>query len=260
MTRLGDKMTKKIIIYTVLTIILTFHIQLKAEDTKVDDSILKNLEYPELVVTPLASQRLKQEAEQESHKKWLNLTAIQVSGLMTFYSGMQLDGNYNNELTVAEKIKDNKERVDNASQLAKTIGAAWFLGATALSAFYNPYSSGYEEIKNAPRKSKQQKLTRERIAEEKIETAGSLGRKLKYLSILTNLIANGFVLAEGQEDTRLVGALGALGAFAPLIFESQWEITADVHQEYKKKIYGPVSGLVPGSQGYIPTLGIAMSY
>lgn len=251
---------KSTLLIVSMTILSTFLFTPVNAQNKKSNDFLKNLEYPELVVTPLASDRLRKEAKSERRKKWLNLAAIQLSGLMTFYAGTQAAGDYDSGLTDPEEIKDNKDKVDNASQLAQTVGGLWLLGATALSAFYTPYDTGYKKIKNLPRKTKQQKLVRERLAEEKLNAAGSLGRKLKYLSVASNLLANAMVIAEGQEDTQVSGAIAALTAFAPLIFESRWERISEVHESYKKKIYGPVSGLAPGKNGYIPTLGIAMTF
>ena len=257
-------MKKNIVSYTILALIsLISTTAFTAESEKAQDNepvLLRSLNYPELQVTPLASQRLQQESEQENSKKWLNLAAIQISGLMTFYAGTQVDGDYDTNLTNSQEILDNRDRVDGASALAKTIGGAWFIGATALSAFYNPYNSGFKDVKSLLNKTKQQKLIRERMAEEKLEAAGKLGRKLKYLSVFSNAVASALVMTEGQDDTKLIGALSALTAFAPLLFESQWEITAETHQNYKKKIYGPISGWIPGSQGLVPALGVAMTF
>ncbi len=233
---------------------------LATSNSQETDDYLKNLEYPELVVTPLASQRLQDEARNESKTKWTSLASIQVSGLLTFLAGKQADGDYDTKLNSPNSIAKNKERVDNASQLAQTIGAAWFVGASILSLTYSPYSAGLDSIKNLPKKSKQQKLARERMAEEKLNTAGDLAKKLKYLSALTNVLANGYLLAETQEDSQITAGVALIGALAPFIFPSHWETVSDLHKGYKKKIYGPVSNITPTSRGYVPTLGLAMTF
>jgi hypothetical protein len=233
---------------------------LNAQESTETPLLSDSLEYPELSVTPLASQRLKEEALQENKNKWSNLSSIQISGLLTYLAGQQAAQDYNPNLKEPQAQDDNRDKIDNASDTAKLIGGFWFLGATTLTLVKSPYKDGFNEIKKLPQKTKQQRLARERLAEEKINAAGNLGKKIKYLSLATNILANSLILMEAQEDAQVSAAIAVIGAFTPFVFESRWETVSDLHRDYKKKIYGPISFIIPRENHWIPGLGMTFLF
>lgn len=50
--------------------------------------------------------------------------------------------------------------------------------------------------------------------------------------------------------TKITGGIAALASVAPLLFETSWERVGDTHREYKKRIYGPLTSVMPS-----PTTG-----
>lgn len=248
------------ILLQLLALCLTFSLAIQPTCAQDSKEILKQLEYPELVVTPLASQRLKDEAQNEKGNSWSRWTPIQLSAAITLASGLSSNGDYDKGLIGNQEIKNNKDGVDNASQFATTVGAGWLAGTIWLSVTYSPYEKGYSEIKESVPKTKKQKLAQERKAEEYIHRAGEFTKKIKYISLVSNLLANAYVLAEAQEDSQTTAAFGVLGSFLPILFPLHWETTSQTHNDYKKKIYGPISSMVPTQNGWVPTVGLAMSF
>lgn len=255
---LGDLLKKAL--FFLFTLMIGILLTLESAFSQETNEVLKQLEYPELVVTPLASQRLREEAAKEKSGNWSHWLPIQISAAMTLAAGMSADGDYDKGLVRDSEIKKNKDQVDNSSQFAFVVGAGWLISSTFFSITYTPYTKGFNETKDAIIKTKKQKLAKERSAEEHIHHAGSFSKKIKYLAIASNILANAYVLSEAQEDSQITAAFGILGAFIPVIFPLHWETISDTHNSYKKKIYGPISQLVPTSNGYIPTLGLAMSF
>ncbi len=190
--------------------------------------------YPELLVVPKASERLKKEAQLENRNSWTRHIPVQVSALVTLGAGMMAmqDKNHN---------KDERETAKGAGQLATMVGGGW-LGATVLaSALYRPYRSCLKTVRPSSPKNRKDQLVRERAAEECIDAPASLGRKASWLSFLTNLAAGVYVASTADEDlTKAVGGTAALAAFAPMMFSYHWEDVKSYHQDYKKRIYGPI--------------------
>ena len=82
-----------------LAFLMSFQLQALAKDkeTKEED----RLSYPELVVTPRASERLAIEAKREQKKRWFALGSIQFSSLMTILASNQTE--VDSELTLDER-------------------------------------------------------------------------------------------------------------------------------------------------------------
>ena len=137
-----------------LVFVLVFSTQAFAQD----------LSYPELNVTPRASKRVSYEAKLESGGIWLEYAPIQLSSLMLLGAGSMSSGN----------VKNEKDEQEAAPGVAIAVGAVW-LGATtwALSS-YRPYRAALKRLAKLPYKSKRDKLTRERLAEEELNNLKSL--------------------------------------------------------------------------------------
>lgn len=193
----------------------------------------ETFEYPELNVTPRASDRLELEAKREDERRWSTHLSIQASALTTFVSGLLQSSN-------VDLGKDADERSPLAGML---VGGSWLAFTTYLALTDQPYNSGFQEVKNLPRKTTREQLTRERMAEEVIAKRGRLGRTLKWLSVGTNFAAGAYMVSKAQSGTISVVADGLTlaMAFAPVLFPYHWEDVANEQADYKKRIYAPVA-------------------
>lgn len=212
--------------------------------------------YPELMVSPSASDRVLIEAKNEHQNKYWTHLPIQISALTTFTAGLIQLGN----------VDPTKDEDELSPYVGIVIGGGW-LGLTyALSRGYKPYQTAYGKIKNLNTQTTKQQLIKERLAEEAIDQAASTGRKLAWLSMFTNAFANGYMLANAESKTLSIpaGTIGVLASFAPFIFEYTWENVSKEQEEYKKKIYSPISIssvlVEPGKKRLAPGLLVSFSF
>ncbi|MGE0615158.1 MAG: hypothetical protein AB7P04_05930 [Bacteriovoracia bacterium] len=185
-------------------------------------------DYPELMVTPLASDRLGMLAKDEPGTQWTMHLPIQISALATTLAGIT----YTPKASVVSP--------DPTQAIAIGVGAGWLAVSTFLAATYKPYQSGLVSIKDLPTKTKRDQLTKECLAEEALEKPASLARRLMWVSIATNASASAYLLSKA--DTGTFGAIAMAAAFAPLLFQYKWQDVARSQREYKKRIYAPVAG------------------
>lgn len=227
-----------------------------AED-KVDLS--KGLSYPELEVTPRASDRLLMEAKDERSHRFSNHGAMLVSSLTTLVAAFNSHDSPSN--TNNSDIVDNN---DWATQVGYAIGGGWLITNVWLMSKYEPYRDGYSNIKGMAKDSKRDNLARERLAEEALYAPARLGTKLLWFSTITNLAAAGYMMGYGNEDVKIYSAVAALASLAPVFFPYRWIDVANQHKLYKKKIYGPVASLTLLRTGVgekpQPGLGLTFSY
>lgn len=206
-----------------LTLMFFLNSQARAAGTEFD--------YPELMVSPLASERLTQEASKEDSRKWTNFLPIQVSALSTLVAGAAFTVKYPTD--------------GNSGLFGIGVGAGWIAATTLLALSYHPYQSGLEDLKAYPAGSKKQNLVRERMAEETINAAGSLSKRLMWISIATNFSASMVMASRSQEGSfGLYAAIGSAAlSFTPFLFRDSWQNVARSQREYKKKIYAPIASL-----------------
>ncbi len=192
-----------------------------------------SFDYPELMVSPKASERLHLEAiKEKGYDAFLHLP-VQISALTTFTTGILQFGNV-----------DQADDPDERSPLIGTIiGGGWLALSFALGNYYKPYYRGYRDIAKMPTKTKHQRLMKERLAEESIERAASVGRRITWLSVLSNLGASAYMLTTVKSDTSAqeAGYLASAASFAPLLFQYHWVKVACEQENYKKKIYAPIA-------------------
>ena len=190
--------------------------------------------YPELQVSPRASDRIMMEAKTERNEKWSRHYPMQMSALATLLSGIY-----------AESSKPTKEVIADDAKWAKTtavlVGTAWLGISYFMTENYNPYSKANLALQSMPNKTMQEQLTKERIAEEDIEAAASVGNKLMWASIFTNFVASANLTSYTGKDGQIVAGISTLLSLSPLIFRYKWQTVNSYHQEYKKKIYGPIT-------------------
>jgi hypothetical protein len=215
---------------------------------------LSQLTYPELEVTPLASERLEIEARKERANRFAIQWPAQLSALVTLVAADTAHPKDN-------ASSGDRDRIRDGISQGRVIGGAW-LGATVLlSGLYNPYRRGYAETAKLPDKTTREKLTRERLSEEALYAPADLAWKIEVFSVATEFYATMPFILYGDANTKTMGAIAAFAAFAPLIFEYRWSSVARQHREYKKKIYGPTTGpvLLPKENGQVQ-LGYGLAY
>ena len=146
------------------------------------------------------------------------------------------------------------------------VGAGWLGINYYLAAHYHAYENAWKEVASLPKKSIREKLVRERIAEEHIHRLGRLGRKLRWLSFVTNAAANGFMMSKVEKNStsELINVVALLGSLGPVLFPNHWVDVRREHKHYKKRIYAPVvdSTLLfdPGSKKVLPGLRVALTF
>ena len=220
-------------------------------------------EYPELQVTPRSSERLRMEAEKEDEYKWTRHWPIQASALSLMMAGFLQSGSDN-----VKNFSDAKAKSENdkARLAAFAIGGGWIAGTVLLSTYYRPYATSWEDIKKMPAGSKREQLSKERMAEESLESAASLGKKLRWIAFGTNLGVSAYLLTKAQSGSMafVADGISILLAATPLLFKYRWETVAHEQEEYKKKIYGPVAGATffkeQSSGKIVPGLALSLNF
>ena len=215
------------------------------------------LEYPELMVTPKASERLQLESMHESKNSWLTHWPLQTSAAMTLLAGLMVSRSDVPETRI--------ERRDEAALGGMVVGGSWLVATALLSALYNPYQESYALVSRVNSKTREQQLIKERMAEEGLEAPARLGKRLMYLSVISNAAVSASMLGVGGREATLVSGLAVLAAFAPMFFEYRWNDVYDKHIDYKKRIYGPLtsSGTIlfdKSEQKWVPGISLAFYF
>lgn len=193
--------------------------------------------YPELTVSPLASERLRFEAQREQGANFFaNHRAIQISAFATLAAGLSQFSNTDRD--------SDSDRM--AATTATAIGAGW-LGLTMFfDRKYRPYHEGFKVARAAQVQgegSQRALLARERYAEETMRSSARFGRRLDYLSAISNAGASLYLLSNSERETisKPLGVTALVASFAPLFFPNHWSNTYDNHESAKKRIFGPIS-------------------
>lgn len=201
-------------------------------------NFLKTFDYPELQVQPSASQRVLRWAQIEPGQKWITYWPIQLGAISLLVASHKAEGHY--EFQDSQHVKE----LDTATMAGKVVGYTWLAGTLAVSAFRNPYRSGFNQIRFSA-KDRKQKLIRERMAEEILQDEASLQRKLTWMSMITQAGASGYLLTKVHRDDRPFAVGGIVLALTPIIFELSGISLWERHETYKKRIYAPISKITP---------------
>ncbi|MCM2279206.1 MAG: hypothetical protein NDJ89_14110 [Oligoflexia bacterium] len=214
----------------------------------------ETFDYPELLVTPRASDRLELEARKEQESRWFTHLTLQVPALATLAAGIAQD---------VDRTKDP----DNRSSLAGVVvGGGWLALTLALNLAEGPYSAAHREVSPMPKKSVREQLTRERFAEEAIRKQAGLSERLRWLSVATNAGASVYLLAKAKDNTfsKVLDAVSLAVAFTPVVFAHPWRDVAREQADYKKRIYGPVAGAAilaePGTERLVPGVQLSLRF
>ncbi len=220
-----------------------------------------NFEYPELSVVPRASEQIVTEAAREKDQPLkTNLTYL-VPATVTFATGLMLLGN-----GTKSDIDAGNTTAKIAPWIGMGVGLAWWAASYTILNHLDYYSDGSNEVSKISTKSQREQLLRERRAEEAITQAGSMARRLKWISIGTNVSASALMAISAKSKTFPVylSLASALTAFTPLLFPHRWETVDHMHRDYKKRIYAPVIGATmlqnPIDSSLSPGLTLALQF
>ena len=211
-------------------------------------------DYPELVVTPSASDRILMEAKKEQSKKIYEPTPLQISAATTFIASILHSGEINEQ--------DDPDK--KSGLVGMLVGGGWL----AFNYFYfnksKFYTKTYGDLKKMPGKTKAQKLAKERLAEEALRDRAEMTKKFTWISAFTNFGASMYMMSSVNKKTtaEVLDILAAITSFIPVIFDMNEVKIYETHQSYKKKIYAPLVQTKlffdKGAQKYVP--GINLSY
>ncbi len=206
-------------------------------------------DYPELSVVPRATDRLALEAEHEKHD--VSMLPVALSGLVTGAVGLA--------------TWSTVER----SAPAVAVGSFWLIGSATLGLWYKPYASAQEEVAHLTQDaSVRSVLMRERFAEAALERAASMAQKIRWMSVISNVVASAAMIQKQNNNNDSVisptafQAVSVLVALAPLVFRPHAIDVWHDQQEYKKRIYGPVARpwLFFDSKGVAPGVLLTMNF
>lgn len=225
--------------------------------------LVKDLDYPELQVVPRASDRLRMEARDEGRGWWYSHWPIQLSGLATLatatYGKNQIRSSSSN-VSDQETFEAQANKVLLVGQL---IGGGWLIGGV-IWGLRKPYRTGLNEISKIQGKDLRSQLMRERLAEESLEAPAKLTAPVRYASVATNLAISLLMGSFLSDEGRVIAAGSAAFAFLPLIYDDPAVYTWEKHQEYKRKIYGPVSstglGIDRANNKLVPTATLTWNF
>ncbi len=128
-------------------------------------------------------------------------------------------------------------------KLAMAVGGGWVAATLWMQATRRPLQRGLQDLKELPYHSPRDQLAAEHLAEEHIDEAARFCRKLKWMSVTTNLAASAYALSDAENGMtgESVGYLGTVGALLPLLFPYRAKQVSEDQRSYKKKVFGPVS-------------------
>ena len=195
--------------------------------------------YPELQVTPLASETLKSAFIRQQKSRWTQSIPVQLPSILTLAGGAMIYSQ-----TAEEDIdNEDEDKTTEVENRYKTIGGAamgiggfWLTATVGVSLFYKPYRSAYYQTKKMKVVSKRDQLIKERLAEQALKNAYSTARKIEHLSVWTNFAASAGILSQAEKNsTKIIAVMAGISSFLPYLFPYRWETTYKQHEKYKKR-------------------------
>jgi hypothetical protein len=192
-------------------------------------------DYPELLVAPRASERVEREAEWERTARYRRFVPVQLPAAAALLTGVIGRDS-------AERDPDQLTR-----WLGLGVGGAWLATTLVLSATYHPYGDAQEELASgsfaSAKASPRGQLLRERHAEEAIQRAAAVSRKIHWLAAGSLLVVHGVILSKNQMGSApAISAIGGAAlSVAPLLFPSRYQEVAEQQESYRKRIYAPIA-------------------
>lgn len=222
------------------------------EDEK---GFLAGLDYPELQVVPRASERLQMESQEERNSLLSSYWPVQISSVALIMAGSMSSGKYKQENPTEAQKKDNQF----ASQMGTLVGLMW-LGGTYYLNHSLSYSKAIPDIKKVTGKDKKSQLLKERLSEEALERPAKIASMINNFSVWTNLLLALYINEHSKPGMPNYAGLAIGLSFLPMLIDNRIVENWEKHQEYKRKIYAPITRvdfvIDPNSRQLTPLLGM----
>lgn len=215
------------------------------------------LDYPEISIVPRYSDRLEMEAKAEPMRKWGAVAALSAPYLASTVVGLSL---FNPQMAMAYWTP-------------LSVGTLGLIGMGVFTAFLHPYADGLAVIAPLKNGTLREKLYRERVAEEQIESAARMGERMRWFTATVNAAANtytlmsyisgaGFLSPIEKMVGIVIGGAGALVSLTPLFFRPYWIDVAHEQESYRKRIFSPVASVAvfPVGSGYVPGILLGLQF
>lgn len=213
-------------------------------------------DYPELQVTPRASERLAIESKHELAKPYSFQLAITSSALVTLVAGISQTNDYDS----------TKSNAKNSATVGLAIGGGWLVANMLMAYQYRGYTSALSKIQGMAVTSSREQLIKERLAEEEINQLGRIGKTMKWASFTTNALAGVYMASKAKKDSaaQILDGAAVVASLLPIIFSNHYEDVAQEQRQYKKKIFGTISSNFllqdPGTNKWVPGIGLAATF
>lgn len=207
----------------------------ESEDLTAKLEDLKALDYPELQVVPRASERLVMETLSSRNQGAMMLFPFVASSSMTLISGVAVNTHLKSDLTSGEN-----NDVQLATKFAMGVGAAglglvyWFSAA-------DMYGTTLAQIRSLKSKDRRTELLKERLAEEAFEKSAQMASQWKWIFAATNFVASARLIDKSTGDNNIFPSLSIVTSLLPLFISTTYEVNFLKQQEYKKRIYIPLT-------------------
>lgn len=224
-----------------------------------EKGFLAGLDYPELQVVPRASERLQMEAQEERSSFMSNYWPVQISAIALVLAGTTASGQYKQGDPSDSQKKENQF----ASQMGVLVGGVW-LGTTYYLSHYLSYGKALPEIKKVAGKDKKSLLLRERLAEEALERPAKIAAMVNNLSVWSTLTLALYINSHSRQSLPSYAGLALGLSFLPWLIDNRIIANWQKHQEYKRKIYAPITRLDftfdPSTLRPMPVLGFQWTF
>lgn len=222
------------------------------EDEK---GFLAGLDYPELQVVPRASERLQMESQEERNSFISSYWPVQASSIALIMAGSMSSGKFKQDNPTDAQKKENQF----ASQMGTLVGIMW-LGGTYYLNHSLSYSKALPDIKKVTGKDKKSLLLKERLSEEALQRPAKIASMINNFSIWTNFLLALYINEHSKQGMPSYTGLAIGLSFLPMLIDNRIVENWEKHQEYKRKIYAPITHvdfvIDPNSKQLTPLLGM----
>jgi hypothetical protein len=223
--------------------------------------------YPELLVLPRASDRVKMEAKTEVAENYKNFWPIATSSLLTLTAGIYSELYKNDGYVGTTQSNWTPDDVSRNAMLADAWGLAWLGASYWMMKNYTPYNSATKEVSSLAGTNANEQVIRERISEERMASAKRTGQLLTWSYALGNILICSNLSGKSTGGVSQFASVCAASSILPLVINTTWASVYDSQMDYRKKIYGSVASLsaspifMANNRGSLdPGLGLSLSF
>jgi hypothetical protein len=150
-----------------------------------------------------------------------------------------------------------------SSQMGVLVGGLLFGGTLYLDRSMI-YGHALQEVKKNTGKDKKSTLLRERLAEEALERPAKIANMISNISVWSTLILAAYIEAHSEQGLQNYAGLAMGLSMLPWMIENRMVRNWEKHQEYKRKIYAPITTLDltidPHTKQPLPLLGMRWQF